>query len=57
MAITSFKDALAISPYAIEVIEQLVNLGVAAVEILPIIDEALRAGESSSTVYMIRVNM
>lgn len=48
-AILAYKEALASAPYAIEVIEKLVSLGVEAVEILPILDEALRGKESVAT--------
>lgn len=47
-AIIAYKEALATAPYAIEVIESLVDLGVEAVEILPILDDALRGRESTA---------
>lgn len=47
-AVLAYKEALASTPYAIEIIENLVDLGVEAVEILPILDDALRGKESTS---------
>ena len=41
-AAVAYKDALSSSPYSIEIIEQLVSLGVDAAEILSALDEALR---------------
>lgn len=41
-AVQAYKDALLTAPLAIEIIEQLVSLGVDASEILSTLDEALR---------------
>lgn len=49
-AITAYKEALALTPYAIEVIQHLVDLGVESSEILATLDDALRYKESASLI-------
>lgn len=49
-AIAAYKEALALLPHAIEIIQHLVDLGVEASEILATVDDALRYKESASLI-------
>lgn len=49
-AVLAYKEALALTPYAIGVIEHLVELGVEASEILSVLDDAFRYRDSASLI-------